>query len=83
MPDEKPEPVEVRAVPHVVIEAQYYDSKGKTRRGHDPFIFGQIDGKPWFSQANADANGKVTALAPHGLERARLQLMTNEHGALR
>jgi beta-lactamase regulating signal transducer with metallopeptidase domain/uncharacterized GH25 family protein len=79
----KPEPVELRAVPHVVIEAQYYDSKGQTRRGHEPFLFGQIDGHSWFMDAKADANGKVTLLAPHGLENARLQMMTNEHGALR
>jgi beta-lactamase regulating signal transducer with metallopeptidase domain/protocatechuate 3,4-dioxygenase beta subunit len=80
---EKPEPMEVRAVPHVVVEAQYYDSKGKTRRGHEPFLFGELDGKSWFMNAKADANGKVTALAPHGLEKARLQMMTNEHGSLR
>src|SRR5262249_12546421 len=80
---QKPEPVEVRAVPHVVIEAQYYDSKGKTRRGHAPFMFGQIDKQSWFTEAKADANGKVTVLAPHGLEYAKLQLSTNEHSALR
>jgi hypothetical protein len=80
---QKPEPVEVRAVPHVVVEAQYYDSKGKTRRGHAPFVSGQLDGQHWFAGAQADAQGKVTALAPHGLEYARLQLSTNEHSALR
>jgi protocatechuate 3,4-dioxygenase beta subunit len=79
----KPEPVEVRAVPHVVVEAQYYDSKGEKRRGHEPFLFGQIDGQSWFMDAKADADGKVTLLAPHGLENARLQMMTNEHGSLR
>ncbi len=80
---EKPEPIEVRAVPHVLVEAQYYDSKGKTRRGHEPFMHGQIDGQSWFSQAKVDASGKVTLMAPHGLENARLEMMTNEHGSLR
>jgi beta-lactamase regulating signal transducer with metallopeptidase domain len=80
---QKPDPLEVRAVPHVVIEAQYYDSKGKMRRGHAPFVFGQIDGQSWFTEAKADADGKVTVLAPHGLEYAKLQLSTNEHSALR
>jgi protocatechuate 3,4-dioxygenase beta subunit len=80
---EKPEAVEVRAVPHVIVEAQYYDSKGKTRRGHAPFIFGQIDGQSWFSETKADAEGKVSVMVPHGLEQARLQMMSNEHGSLR
>jgi len=80
---QKAEPIEVRAVPHVVVEAQYYDSKGKTRRGHSPFLFGQIDGQSWFAEAKADANGKVSVLAPHGLENTQLQLSTNEHSALR
>src|SRR5205823_662282 len=36
-----PDPVEVRAVPHVVVEAQYYDSGGKPTRGHSCFVFGR------------------------------------------
>jgi hypothetical protein len=70
-------------VPHVVVEAQYYDSKGKTRRGHSPDVFGQLDKMHWHTEAKADADGKVTALVPHGLEKARLSLSTNEHGSLR
>jgi hypothetical protein len=82
--DEQPEPIEVRAVPHVVIEAQYYDSKGKTTRGHAGHLFGQMDKNSyWFGQAKMDGNGKMTLLAPHGLTQARLNLMTNEHGTLR
>ena len=69
---QKAEPIEVRAVPHVIVEAQYYDSKGKTRRGHDPFVFGRIDGQSWFMEAKADSNGKVSVMVPHGLENARL-----------
>jgi beta-lactamase regulating signal transducer with metallopeptidase domain/protocatechuate 3,4-dioxygenase beta subunit len=80
---EVPDALEVRAAPSVVIEAQYYDSKGKTTRGHSPHIFGQIDKHFWFAEAKADANGKVTVRVPHGLEQVRLQLSTNEHGSLR
>jgi beta-lactamase regulating signal transducer with metallopeptidase domain len=81
---ESPEPLEIRAVPHVVIEAQYYDSKGKTRRGHAGHFFGQIDkNNHWFGECKIDGNGKMTILAPHGLTQARLSLMTNEHGVLR
>jgi beta-lactamase regulating signal transducer with metallopeptidase domain len=77
------EPLEVRAVPHVTIEAQTYDSKGKPTRGHAPFVFGRIDGTFWTGEAKIDSNGKVVALVPHGLEDVQLDLMTNEHGVLR
>jgi hypothetical protein len=82
---QKTETVEVRAVPHVVIEAHYVDSKGKPTRGHECFIFGQIgnNNKFWFGTGRPDAHGKIVALAPHGLEQARVDLMTNEHGVLR
>jgi beta-lactamase regulating signal transducer with metallopeptidase domain len=79
----EPERLEVRAVPHVTIEAQYVDSKGKHTRGHECFVFGQIDGVPWFGQGKADADGKIVAHIPHGLENVQLDLMTNEHGVLR
>jgi hypothetical protein len=76
-------PLEIRAVPHVVIEAQYYDSKGNKGRGHGGHIFGQIDKTSWFAEAKVDADGKMSVVVPHGLENTRLGLMTNEHGALR
>lgn len=81
---EEPGPIEVRAVPHVVIEAQYYDSKGNPTRGHSAHMFGRMDkDNYWFGESKVDANGKMTLLAPHGLTDARLSLMTNEHGVLR
>jgi beta-lactamase regulating signal transducer with metallopeptidase domain/protocatechuate 3,4-dioxygenase beta subunit len=80
---EKPELLEVRAVPHVVIEAQYIDTKGKHTRGHECFIFGQLDGLNWFGQGKADADGHIVAQIPHGLENVQVDLMTNEHGVLR
>jgi beta-lactamase regulating signal transducer with metallopeptidase domain/uncharacterized GH25 family protein len=76
-------PLEVRAVPHVVIEAQYYDSKGKKSRGHAAHVFGQIDKNYWFGEMKVTPDGKMTGVVPHGLENVRLNLMTNEHGALR
>jgi protocatechuate 3,4-dioxygenase beta subunit len=82
--EEQPEPILVRAVPHVVIEAQYYDSKGKPTRGHAGHLFGQVDkNNYWFGQCEIDKNGKMTIRVPHGLTQVRLSLMTNEHGALR
>jgi hypothetical protein len=81
---EQPESLEVRAVPHVVIEAQYLDSKGQPTRGHAGHLFGQMDkNSPWFGQCKIDTNGKMTILVPHGVTQARLSLSTNEHGVLR
>ncbi len=81
---EAPEPLEVRAVPHVVIEAQYYDSKGGKSRGHESFLFGKLDRDSfWHAMSKVDAAGKMVVLAPHGLVETKLQLATNEHGVLR
>jgi beta-lactamase regulating signal transducer with metallopeptidase domain len=78
------EAIEVRAVPHVVIEAQYFDSKGKKTRGHAGHMFGRPDKTGfWFGQAKMDQDGKMTMLVPHGINEAKLSLMTNEHGVLR
>lgn len=79
----EPERLEVRAAPHVTVEAQYLDSKGKPTRGHEGHIFGQIDGVSWFGEAKVGPDGKMVARVPHGLENVQLNLMTNEHGVLR
>lgn len=78
-----PEPLEVRASPHVVIEAQWLDGKGKPTWGFESHIFGQIDGQYWFGEAKPDDKGKVVARVPHGLENVQFNLMTNEHGAIK
>jgi len=84
MPPEPNEPIEVRAVPHVVIEAQFFDSKGAKTRGHAPHMFGRMNKNDfWFGEGKMDENGKMTLLVPHGLTEARLSLTTNEHGVLR
>jgi beta-lactamase regulating signal transducer with metallopeptidase domain/protocatechuate 3,4-dioxygenase beta subunit len=80
---ENPDPIEVRASPHIVIEAQAFDSKGKKARSHEFHVFGQIDGTFWFGQAKGDPDGRLIARVPHGLEQVQLDLSTNEHGALR
>lgn len=77
------EPIEVCAVPHVTIEAQYLDSKGKPTRGHSPFVFGRMDREGWHAQGKVDANGKMVLQVPHGLDGVRIGLSTNEHGVLR
>jgi RNA polymerase sigma factor (sigma-70 family) len=76
-------PLEIRAVPHVLIEAQYLDGKGKQSRGHECHIFGRMDKQFWFGEGKPDKNGKIVAQVPHGLEDVRIHLATNEHGVLR
>lgn len=80
--DAKPAAVEVRAVPHVTISGQYYDSKGKPCRGHAPYVHGRLDGTFWHAESQCK-EGKVTIDVPHGLEDVTLDIMTNEHGAVR
>ena len=80
---ETPEPLEIRASPHVVIEAQWVDGKGKPTSGFAGHLFGQIDGDYWFGEIKVDASGKAIAQVPHGLENVQLNLMTNEHHAIR
>jgi beta-lactamase regulating signal transducer with metallopeptidase domain/protocatechuate 3,4-dioxygenase beta subunit len=78
-----PEALEIRAVPHVVVAIQNVDSKGKPRRGFEAFLNGRLDGTSWWTQGHPDDQGKIVILAPHGLEDARLDSITNEHGAIR
>ena len=80
---ETPEPLEVRASPHVVIEAQWVDGKGQPTTGFVGHVFGQIDGGYWFGEAKVDPSGKAVAQVPHGLENVQLNLITNEHHAIR
>jgi uncharacterized GH25 family protein len=76
------EPLEIRAVPHVVVEAQIYNSKGEKRSGHDIHLAGNIDGGFWAARCRPTAEGGYRILAPHGLDNAQIMLMTNEHSAL-
>jgi beta-lactamase regulating signal transducer with metallopeptidase domain len=80
---EAPEPLEIRASPRVVIEAQWVDSKGKPTWGFESHIFGRIDGTYWFGEAKIIKDGKSVAHVPHGLENVEFDLMTNEHHAIR
>ncbi len=80
---ETAEPLEIRASPHVVIEAQWLDSKGKPTWGFESHIFAKIDGNFWFGEAKIVKDGKTSAEVPHGLEDVQLMLATNEHHAIR
>jgi hypothetical protein len=80
---ETPEPLEIRAAPHVVIEGGWIDSKGNPRGGWSLMIAGRIDGEFWHTQGQVSAEGKFSVKVPHGLEQAQIDIMTNEHGSMR
>ncbi|MEX1228627.1 MAG: M56 family metallopeptidase [Planctomycetaceae bacterium] len=82
--NEEPEiSVDVQAVPHVTFNAQVFDSDGNKTRGHSAFLTGRYDGEFWHNSARPDETGKMELQLPRGLEEVKLQLVTNEHGALR
>jgi len=79
---ETPEPLMIQAVPHVVIEAQCYDSKGMPSSGQGFSIKAWKSDNEWNGLGNPDASGKIVVLSPRGFD-ARLGLYTNEHSVLR
>jgi hypothetical protein len=78
-----PEPIQFQESPYVMFNAQIYDSKGEKTRGHEIMLYGQIDGQWWHNYGKPDVGGTIAMKVPHGLEQVRVDLMTNEHGALR
>src|SRR5262249_42808859 len=76
---ESPEPMIVRAVPHVLFEGQYFDSKGEKKKGGwDIHVFGKLDGDYYFGQLRPNADGAIRGMIPHGLEEAKLDVIANE-----
>jgi hypothetical protein len=73
----EPEPVEVRASPHVIIEAQFCDGKGQPRPSPPVTVYGTIDNKfgP-IGYARPNADGKLVVYVPHGAENVQLNLFT-------
>ena len=74
-------PMEVRALPHVVIEGQWLDSKGQPKGGWESSVFGRMDGAFWHDMSSPDAQGKFSLKAPHGLENVEFDISTNEHAS--
>jgi hypothetical protein len=78
-----PEPLVIREIPHVVIEARNYDSKGKPCNGNEWHLNGWLEGNLWSTQGRPDASGRFVIEAPLGLEMTRLGGMASSHRALR
>src|SRR5262249_29396602 len=80
---ETPAPLEIRALPTVVIEGRWFDSKGQPGRGFSPLIGGKMDGSSWIAEAHVDPQGRFSVKVPHGLEDATLTIWTNNHASMR
>ena len=83
LPQETQPPITIQAVPHVQFVGQYLDSKGETCRGHSVSVWGEMNGQWFHTRLPPDSEGKIVGRLPKGLERARLNAITNEHGSLR
>jgi hypothetical protein len=75
--------VEIRALPHVVIDGQWFDSKGEPKTGWSSFVFGRMDGGFWQSMTHPDSQGRFSVKVPHGLEQTQVDISTNEHASMR
>ena len=77
------EPIVLKAVPHVMISLQHFKPDGEISLGHSPRITGEFDEKfVWIPKANRTGKGAFELMAPAGLEKVKLQFVTNEHSGL-
>ncbi len=76
---ETPAPLEIHAMPTVVIEGHWVDSKGQPGWGFSPLVGGKLDGSSWIAEAHVDPQGRFSVKVPHGLEDVTMTIMTNEH----
>ena len=78
------EPLEIHALPHVIVRGRFFDPTGKPRASHAQDLFGKIDGEFFFTESSRPGDdGWFEFKVPHGAEEVRINTMTNEHGALR
>ena len=75
-------PFVIQAVPHVYISGQCYDSKGELRDCHSPYLMGRFnDQSVRIRKGRSHQKGAFELMVPHGVEKASLNIMTNEHSA--
>ena len=79
--------IEVRAVPHVVMGGQFFDSSERPASGVELRLWGSTKGPKywdtcWFGQAQIDERGKFTAQVPKGV-KVRLSWIDDAQHVLR
>ncbi len=78
------DPIEIRAVPHVVLRGRFFDSQGQPRASHQQHVFGRANGEGYFANSTVPGkDGWFEFKLPHGVENVELRLSTNEHSSLR
>lgn len=78
------DPIEIRAVPHVIIRGRFFNGQGKPRASHQQHLFARVNGRPFFAQSTRPGDdGWFEFKVPHGVEEVEVGLTTNEHSALR
>ena len=70
-------PLELRGAAHLVVEGQFFDSKGKLFGDQLSVLTfsGEVDGEWWSTQATASAGGKIQIHVPRAMENAQFDLM--------
>ena len=73
--------VELKAVPHVVLEAQRLNSRGEKREGSTIHLIGSLGNDSWMTSADSSPTGLYRVLVPKGLRSATLSLIYDPDSA--
>jgi hypothetical protein len=73
--------VELKAVPHVVLEAQRLNSRGEKREGSTIHLIGSLGNDSWMTSADSSPSGAYRVLVPKGLTGASVSLIYDPDSA--
>jgi hypothetical protein len=73
--------VELKAVPHVVMEAQRLNSRGEKREGSTINLIGALGDDTWMTSADSSPTGAYRVLVPKGLTSASVSLIYDPDSA--
>jgi hypothetical protein len=73
--------VELKAVPHVVMEAQRLNSRGENREGSTINLIGALGDDTWMTSADSSPTGAYRVLVPKGLTSAFVSLIYDPDSA--
>ncbi len=80
---ETPRPLEIRALPYVVLGGGWVDSKGRPRGGSSLIVSGTLDGQIWSKIVHPSADGKFSEPVPHGMEGAQITMFPGQFNSTR
>ncbi|HTL55275.1 MAG TPA: sigma factor-like helix-turn-helix DNA-binding protein, partial [Candidatus Limnocylindrales bacterium] len=82
-PSNTSQSIEIRAVPHLLIDIQQLDRAGNPHKAHEINVSGVAGDTAWWGEGRPDENGRVLVKAPRGLTKVRFDLLVNEHQSTR